>query len=240
MRLDLYADLYHKENTYFWHQAKRHLVKQFLPVSQNLKILDIGCGAGKLVEDLSQRHQVWGLDKSIQAVKFCKKRGLTTVYQDSFPAFKKTQQKFDLITSLDVLEHVSDDKKALKKIKSFLYKNGHVIITVPAYPWLFSYWDKILGHHRRYSKKVLNDVISQSGLKIIKLSYIFSFLLLPVIFFRLIRSQVFKSSKPQSDFIDLPKFIHQLLFALSCFEQFLLRYINLPFGLSIVVVAQKS
>jgi len=240
MRKDLYADLYHKERNYWWLKAKRNIVKVHLPSNSGLKTLDIGCGAGQLVYELSKKHQAFGIDKSAQAVKFCKKRGLKNIYQDNFPLLTKTYPKFDIITALDVLEHIENDQQAIIVIKKLLKKNGRLILTVPAYPWLFSYWDKILMHKRRYTKKGLARIVKKSGLEIEKISFCFSFLLPPVIPFRLIRGQMFKNQKPKSDFIALPRSLHSILFLMSRFEHFLLRYISLPFGLSLVVVAQKK
>ena len=238
MRPDLYSQLYSQEEYYWWHRAKRHLVKQFLPTQRKLRILDIGCGTGKLLQELSASGSVWGVDSSTQAIAFCRRRGIKQVYQQQLPRLQ-LKQKFDVITCLDVLEHVADDTAALQVINQLLKPHGRLILTVPAYPWLYSYWDKILGHHRRYNRSQLYKLIIDSGLVPIKLSFVYSFLLPIVIPFRWLRQRLFRRQKPQSDFIELPRLLHRLLLVIAKLEQRLLSYINLPFGLSLICVAQK-
>lgn len=238
MRQDLYQQMYRQEEYYWWHQAKRALVKQFLPRKSNLRILDIGCGTGKLLQELSQFGSVWGVDANSQAISFCRRRGLKYVYQNQLPQIK-LRQKFDVIICLDVLEHIATDTATLKTINRLLKPNGQLILTVPAYPQLFSYWDKILGHYRRYNRKQLYNLITKSGLIPIKISFVYTFLIPIVIPFRLFRHWLFRHQKPQSDFIELPRLLHLLLLTLAKLEQRLLRYINLPFGLSLICIARK-
>jgi len=240
MRKDLYQEMYRQEQYYWWHRAKRELVKLFLPKKSTLKILDIGCGTGKLVEELEYKGDVWGVDRSKLAVAFCRNRGLKNIYQDRLPELKKVEQKFDVVTCLDVLEHVIDDDKTCDTISRLLKKNGRVIITVPAYPWLFSYWDKMLGHKRRYTPKSLTKVVENSKLKITKISYLYSFLLPIVIPFRFVREHLFSSSEPKSDFIEIPPMLHSILLTTAILEQKILKYINIRFGLSIICIATKT
>lgn len=240
MRKDLYQQMYQQEEDYWWHRAKRRLVTVFLPERKSFKILDIGCGTGKLLEELQDRGQVWGVDQSQTAVSFCRQRGLTHVYHDTFPQLKKINGRFDLITCLDVLEHIQDDSEAINTLLRHLKSGGRIVLTVPAYPALFSYWDKILGHKRRYTKASLLKLFETNDLKIIKLSFAYSFLLPPVILFRLVRQRLFKNKKAQSDFIELPQFLHTFLYSLASIEQGLINYVSIPFGLSILLVAEKQ
>lgn len=238
MRQDLYTQMYHQEEYYWWHKAKRALVKQFLPPNPHLRILDIGCGTGKLMQELSHFGSVWGIDSNAQAIAFCRSRGLKHVYQQRLPQIK-LKHKFDVITCLDVLEHIADDVAALKNINQLLKPDGRLIFTVPAYPWLFSYWDRILGHHRRYNPSRLKQILSAARLKSKKITYVYIFLVPLVIPFRFLRQIVFARKVPQSDFINLPNWAHQFLFKLARVEQKLLGLINLPFGLSLLCIARK-
>lgn len=240
MRSDLHNQIYHLEESYWWYKSRRNLIKELLPKRKSLKILDIGCGTGKLMEELQPYGQIYGLDASPKAVDFCHRRHLHRVYQATFPKIHRSinQHRFDVIICLDVLEHIRDDRLALQTINRLLRPRGRLIITVPAYPWLFSYWDKLSGHHRRYSASQLLSLLDQAHLKIIKLSYLYSFLLPLAIPFRLIRNHFFKQS-PKSDFIKLASGVNQLLFGLATLERVVLKYVNLPFGLSLLCVAQK-
>ncbi len=239
MRSDLYQEMYHQEEYYWWHKAKRELVKKLLPRQNNLRILDIGCGTGKLMEDLRQSGEVWGIDVNPQAVNFCHRRGLKRVSLEKFPDIT-LHQKFDVIICLDVLEHIKDDHKAIAVISHLLKNNGLAIITVPAYQWLFSYWDEILHHYRRYYPRQLRRCFLGTGLKIFKLSFVYSFLLPLAIPFRFLRHRSFMKKTPTSDFIKLPQWIHAFFFALAKIEQLLIQYVNLPFGISLLCVAKKN
>ncbi|MBI2009612.1 MAG: methyltransferase domain-containing protein, partial [Candidatus Chisholmbacteria bacterium] len=178
----------------------------------------------------------WGIDANKQAVAFCHQRNLPRVYQEKFPHLKKITAKFDVITCLDVLEHIETDRQALGTIKKLLKSGGYAIITVPAYPWLFSYWDTILGHYRRYSKTELKQKVKKAHLTIVKLSFVYAFLLPPVIPFRLIRHQLFKAKTPRSDFIKLPAIFHAALFFLATIEQKIIARASVPFGVSLLCV----
>ena len=238
MRQDLYCQMYNQEEYYWWHKAKRNLVHRYIK-GKNLKILDIGCGTGKLLEELQPYGKVYGLDANPQALKFCRKRHLRYLFQGHFPQIPNINHQFDVIICLDVLEHIGDDQTSFQVIRKLLKPSGFAIITVPAYPWLFSYWDKILGHQRRYGKKDLKRLAKLAKLKVIKLSYLYSFLVPLGIPFRLIRQITSKNQTPSSDFINLPSKAHQWLLALAKVEHHLLKYINLPFGLSLFCILKK-
>lgn len=239
MRKDLYRQMYYQESYYWWHQAKRALVKKYLP-KKKLKIIDIGCGTGKLLEELSQTSEAWGIDTNKDAILFCQKRGLKKVIHANFPNTQKIHKKFDVAICLDVAEHIKNDSQLIESIKNLLKKDGILILTVPANKWLYSYWDKILGHKRRYSKQELKSLIITSGFTITKLSFLYSFLMPAVVIFRVIKSILFKNRKPSSDFIDMPKIFHHILLSISRGEQTLLNYFDIPFGLSLVCIARKK
>ena len=239
MRSDLYQDLFDKEDSYWWHIAKRGLVRQLLPAKKHLRILDIGCGAGRLIQELGPVGEVWGIDSNPAAIAFCRRRGLKNVFQAKLP-YINIKPRFDVITCMDVLEHVDDDTRAVGNLKKLLRPQGIIILTVPAYPWLFSYWDKILHHRRRYTLSGLKQIFTTNKLSILKASFIYSFLLPAVIPFRLIRHQLFTGKKPTSDFITMPKLFHHLLLYLARLEHLLIKFISIPFGLSLLVVARKG
>lgn len=240
MRQDLYGEMYEQEERYWWHRAKRELVKQFLPQGKNLRILDIGCGTGQLMRELKSHGEVWGIDQNKEAVSFCRRRKLKNVFLAKFPKQVKIQGQFDVITCVEVLEHIKDHKRACVTIERLLKRDGRVIFTVPANPWLFSYWDEICGHYRRYDKRSLTRVIEKAGLKIVKCSYVYTFLL-PIVFpFRIVRGRMFATKSPQSDFVNLPSWLSGVLVLLARVERFVMRIVNIPFGLSLVCVAEKK
>lgn len=237
----LYQDLYNLEGGHWWHIAKRRIVfnlaKSFLKI-KNPKIIDIGCGTGKNLEQLSKIGTAWGVDNSKAAINFCKRRGLKKLRIADGENTDFPTNFFDLATSLDVLEH-TDDNQTLKEIHRILKKDGLVIITVPAFSWLWSKWDVVLHHQRRYTKKSLIKMLTQNKFKIVKISYMYSFLVIPALLIRPIKSLFYQDKYP-SDFKLSSSPIDWLLDKIANIETFLILKTLIPIGTSLVVVAQKN
>jgi 2-polyprenyl-3-methyl-5-hydroxy-6-metoxy-1,4-benzoquinol methylase len=249
MRQDLYRESFDQEKYYWWHVAKHKLVifliKKFAKDS-NLKILDLGCGTGMLAKKLEKMGKVYGLDNSTEAVKLAQKRGLKKILRYNlevtpFP-FKKNQ--FNIILALDVFEHLQFPEKTLFEIKRILKPNGLLICTVPSYQFLWSYWDQMLDHFRRYTKDSFVFFLKSKKFKPLFSSYFHTFIFLPSIIIRFTKQAKYKLKKRtyqklSSDFIHLPKFLNNLLLLISNIELKLIKYSSLPFGLSIVIVCQN-
>ncbi len=243
MRQDLYSELYQVENDHWWHQHKRKLVCQLISkyISQTGRVLDVGAGAGKLLQELNQiGWQVEGVDGEQEAVKWAKKRGVSIKSHDLNKKLPFRSNSFDLVISLDVLEHIKKDKQLLLEIKRVVRPGGFILVTVPAYQWLYSYWDKMLGHFRRYSKKEIKKLGKQVKLKMIFLSFYSSFYLLPAALIRLIKSK--NNNQAVSDFQTTPiPFISiPILNFFGMIERLLVRFFKLPFGMSLICVFQKN
>jgi ubiquinone/menaquinone biosynthesis C-methylase UbiE len=244
MRQDLYQELFQVEDSHWWHQHKRRLIHQFINklFTNPGKVLDLGAGTGKILSELESKDwQVQGIDSSPQAIKWSKKRGVKLKLADSakqplpFPP-----NYFDLILVLDFLEHLQSESKTLSNINKVLKPSGYLIITVPANPRLYSYWDKMLGHYRRYDKITLQKILKDHDFKVKQITYFFSFSLIPAILVRTIK-KIF-NQKQGSDFQTTPIACLSIpvLKCLASIERTLLNFIKLPFGLSILCLAQKK
>ena len=168
MQKKLIVEMFEQEKTYWWHRAKRYTVQNILAAashSRQLMLLDIGCGTGQLMEELKKFGTVYGVDISRDALSFCKKRGLTNLSQATLGKTKLPfkDKTFDAVFCLDVLEHIDEWEKSLLELKRVLKPQGFLIVTVPAYQFFFSYWDKMLGHKRRYTKQLLIQQTAQAG-----------------------------------------------------------------------------
>lgn len=243
METKLIDEMYNQESYYWWHKAKRNLVlkviKNKIRVKEITDILDIGCGTGKLIEELSKYGNVYGIDTSDKALKYCKKRGLINVYKCELGKQKLPFKsgKFSIVTCLDVIEHIENEYEVLLEIKRVLKPDGHLIVTVPAYQFLFSYWDKLLHHKRRYTARALKSQTDRVHFSTIKISYFNSFLLPTAVVFRFIKS-LFK--KKTSDFVNLPTLFNNMLYLVTKLEVKIILLKSMPFGLSIVGVFQKT
>jgi ubiquinone/menaquinone biosynthesis C-methylase UbiE len=236
----LYQDLYQLERSHFWHISKRKtvisLLKKFLK-TRSPKILDYGCGTGENLLALSKLGESFGVDNSSDAIDFCKQKGIknvTLVKNDKLP-YKNSQ--FNLVTMLDVLEHI-DEKGSLKEVKRVLSDDGLVLITVPAFMWLWSKWDEVLHHKRRYTTDSLKAVLNKNGFEVIKISYMYSFLVIPALITRLIKSVLFKGEYP-SDFKLSTPLINKLLLKVASVERWFILKLSVPIGTSIICVAKK-
>lgn len=241
MRKYLYKDLYTLEDLHWWHKAKRNLVIFFLRkylYGKNNFLLDVGCGTGKNLEVFSKIGPVCGIDFSSEAILFCKKRGLENIFKATVEKMPFKKESFNAVTALDVLEH-TDDSEAVREIYRVLKKDGILIATVPAFSWLWSQWDVVLHHKRRYTNQSLVEVLEKNEFKVIRISYVYSFLLLPALVIRKIKEIISKDNYP-SDFKLSNKILDDLLTMLANIEKILIINFHIPFGTSLIVVAQKN
>ncbi len=238
----LYQDLYEKEKKHFWHISKRQialmLLQKYLPKRKNLKILDIGCGTGENINALNSLGETFGIDNSVEAVSFCKKNGLKNVSIGLAEKTKFKSESFDVVTLFDLLEHV-DDKKAVVEFKRILKREGFVLITVPAHNRLWSRWDEVLHHKRRYKERDLKKLLVGEGFTIIKSSYMYSYLLLPMLIIRFVKNIFYKDHYP-SDFEISSSLVNTIGVRLSKIERFFINSLRVPIGTSIICLAKKS
>lgn len=244
MRKDLYKEHFEIESKHWWHWGKKKVVFGLISkyIKQNkITSLDVGCGVGVMVDQLSKLGSSYGIDSSPDAIKFAKLRGVKNVRESFAEKIDYKSETFDLVTALDVLEHTSNDKLVIKEIKRVLIRNGVLIITVPAYELLWSYWDEMLRHKRRYEKNELEKLLKSNGFKIIKLSYSNFFIFMPVIIFRMLK-KMFSGSidSTKSDFLETPRFLNPFFKLIYAFEGFWIRNFYFPFGLSIICVAKRK
>lgn len=247
MEAYLYEDLYQTEETHWWHLSKRALVvetlwrfvfqfKQLRLGKNKPRILDIGCGTGKNMEELSRFAHVYGVDQSAEAARFCHQRGLSKVFQGQAARLPFPDQTFEMVTLLDVLEHI--DESDLIEINRVIKSNGILLITVPAFNWLWSKWDEVLHHRRRYTVPQLIKVVQSFGFEPVKFGYLHAFLVIPAWLVRLVKSVVYKDQYP-SDFKVGSKLINQLGVIWTDIERSLFWRFGLPIGTSVIGISRK-
>lgn len=247
MQKEFYDDMYRQEESYWWYVGRRRLVLALLKHFLNLKkksrkFLDVGCGTGVLMRELSLFGESWGVDYSSKVLNYCRKRGNHSLKKADLE--KKLPLKdnfFDIATCLDVLEHIKNEKLVLEELHRVIKPGGLVIVTVPAFPRLWSYWDEKVGHQRRYLLTELTNKLQKEGFTVKKAGYFNISILLPITLFRLLKSLAGKQPRKMStDFIDVPKFVNNMLIFISNIESFFVLRTGLPFGLSIICVGKKN
>ncbi|MFZ2171919.1 MAG: class I SAM-dependent methyltransferase, partial [Methylococcaceae bacterium] len=200
--------------------------------------LEIGCGTGGNLSLLSKYGVLTGIELYDEAIEIASKRNICPIRKGSLPDNLQLSDKFDLICMLDVLEHIEDDSGALNSLAPQLSSNGMLLITVPAYMFLWSAHDEIHHHQRRYTRKKLEDIIVKSGLKI-KYSSYFNTLLFPLVYSVRLAGKL--ANKTQASDVNMPTpIVNLILQSIFQLEELILRLIILPFGVSILVLAEKQ
>ena len=170
-----YSKMYYLEDKYWWFVGRKNVIRSLINITyrgrKDLNILDIGCGTGSILNILSEYGRVLGSDISETALSFCKKRGFTNLIKTSADDLKLESESFDLVTAFDILEHLENDKKALREFYRVCRKGGNILITVPAYRFLWSEHDRALGHKRRYVRGEIREKVRSAVFRIKKMSY---------------------------------------------------------------------
>ena len=236
----LFETLFQIEPTHFWFRSRNNLLiqclKKYFPAAQNY--CEIGCGTGNVLKAISSENpilDVTGSEIYLSALDYAVKRvpHASLIQADicRFP-FKS---KFDVIGSFDVIEHIDNDTLALQNIHKALKDNGGLILTVPQHKWLWSTYDEMACHKRRYSAKELRTKVKNAGFEIIRMTS-FMALLLPV----MLASRLKKTPNP-STLLKINRGINAVFYKINQAEQALINQnINLPFGGSLLCIARKN
>jgi 2-polyprenyl-3-methyl-5-hydroxy-6-metoxy-1,4-benzoquinol methylase len=225
------------QKKHWWFQARKKIIDQIIS-SINLKkrnnILDFGAGSGVNLDMLRKHGLVDIHEQNKYARAIIKKE---KKIKNLYSTLKIKKKSYDLILLADVIEHVKQPKVLLKDLKKFLKKDGHILITVPAYQFLFSKKDKVLGHYRRYNKELLKTELS--GFKVENISYFNTFLCIPIIIMTMLNKFLKRDYIKQVE--TTPNFIlNKLCYIIFASEKYFIKYFNLPFGISIYVLAKND
>lgn len=238
-----YRVMFDLEDRYWWYRGVRALLRAWLAryASPNAQLLDAGCGTGANLQLLQAYGNARGVDISEQAIEFCLGRdiapaqlALASVSELPFP-----NDFFDLAISFEVICNIPDDQRAFSELARVLKPGGRVIIQVPAYQYLWSKHDVAVGHQRRYSARQVRHKLARAGLSIERLTHA-NALMCPVIATRRVLQRAFdRTPTVHSDLAPLPRALNTLLSALYLLEMQWVARADLPFGVSLVVLAQK-
>jgi SAM-dependent methyltransferase len=179
------------------------------------------------------------MDETARSIAMEKTGGSIDIRLGSFPEDRPfIEEKFDLICLFDVLEHIEEDMATLVALKGLLAKGGRVLITVPAYGWLWGVHDEFLHHKRRYSEMELRHKIGMAGLHTRKLTY-FNTILFPLV--ALIRLKDRFSVRQTSSGTKIPCTpVNSFLTKLFGSERFFLRHFGFLFGVSLLAVLETK
>ncbi len=249
MQHHTYAIMRRVEETHWWFAGRRQIIRSFLErlcsdLKQGpggpeapLKILDVGCGTGANLEMLAEFGDSAGVDISSEALSFCVERGLKKVKQGAAEALPFDDGSFDLVTGLDVVEHLDDDLAGLKEMRRVLRPGGLALVFVPAFMFLWGVQDDISHHRRRYTNDQIKGQMRKAGFEVERSSYVNISFFTPILFGRLLMRAF--GIRPESENNITIGFLNGLLGKLLGAESLPLRFMNFPFGVSIICVARR-
>jgi SAM-dependent methyltransferase len=244
MSPDAYLEMAETESRHWWFCGRRKILEHIidrLDLPAHAKILEIGSGTGGNLKMLSSFGEVKAMemDATARAIAY-EKNGRAFDIRPGVCPFDMpfSGQKFDLVCLFDVLEHIQNDVETLVAIKPLLAKGGSVLLTVPAYQWLWSSHDVFLHHKRRYAASELKQKLEAAGLRAAKLTY-FNTLLFPIVAAFRLKDRFFK--KTNTSGTDIPcEPINRVLYSLFGSERFLLNRLSLPYGVSLLAVLKSE
>lgn len=235
----LFETLFQIEPSHFWFRSRNNLLTQclraYFPTARSF--CEIGCGTGNVLQAIAKGNPklaLTGTEIYLDALDYAIQRvPQARLFQADICRFP-FESEFDVIGSFDVLEHIENDGLALKNIHKALKKNGGLILTVPQHQWLWSSYDDMACHKRRYTRKDLCDKLKHAGFKIIRMTSFMTFLLPMMAISRL------KKTPDPSTLLNINRATNFIFYQISQIEQILIdRNIDLPFGGSLLCVARK-
>lgn len=243
------------EDSHWWFVGRRAILESFLEKivesrksrvkSENeeskiqnpkSKILDVGCGTGANLEMLKQFGEAEGVDVSDDALEFCHRKGLK-VHKGLAEELPFEDESFEVVTALDVVEHLDDDVAGLREMYRVLKKGGKTLIFVPAFMWLWGVQDDVSNHRIRYTKKQVVERLEKAGFEIERATYANITFFAPILAGRTLMKLT--GVKPESENNINVSALNGVLSKIFSAEKFWLHKFNFPFGVSIVVVAKK-
>ncbi len=177
MNSDEYDKLSEVEARHWFYSGKREIVRHWLcragPLKLSDTLLDCGAGTGKFVEEMSHTCHALALDDHAESLVIAEKKlGKGRVVEGRCTALPFPDNSLDAITALDVLEHVDRDDIAVGEFARVLKPGGILVVTVPALPSLWSDWDVVLHHHRRYTRNSLHALLEKTPLQMLHWNYV--------------------------------------------------------------------
>jgi SAM-dependent methyltransferase len=240
MDRDYELQTHQAEDRHWWYRGRRSVLERViadLRLPARAEILDAGCGSGRNMIDLARHGTVTGVELSATSASIARERGSGEVIEGSVLEMPFAVGRFDLAVSLDVIEHLEDDLAALRELRRVVKPGGTLLVTVPAYKWLWSGHDVVNHHFRRYTRRSLQRVGEQAGWQQVRTTYFNSLLLPAAILLRVLDRFNRKTTESSLDLWVPPEPLNWLLERPLALEAAMIgRGGRIPAGLSLLAV----
>jgi SAM-dependent methyltransferase len=226
------------DQVHWWYVARRHilsdLIEREIRLPDQARLLEIGCGTGHNLDMLGRFGRLDAIELDPEARTLASHRLGRPVADAALPELPGVPDRsYDLIALLDVLEHVDGDEAALRSIGGKLAPGGRILVTVPAYQWMWSAHDEVHHHKRRYSRRQLRSVAEAAGLRVERIGY-FNSLLFPLA--AAVRLAGKLVGKDESDDKLPPAPLNRLFRGIFGLERHLVGRVRLPAGVSLFAI----
>lgn len=232
-----YEFMKQNDASHWWFRARKNILKT---ITQKFKhvdehVVEIGCGTGANLKWLGKFSAPVGYELDSSMAEYAQSNSGHVVHNNKFPD-EVALSSVGNVVMFDVLEHIENDAEALRSVFSALSEGGRLIVTVPAYQWLWSKHDEAHHHHRRYTLTQLEKLCCDAGYEKVYSSY-FNALLFPLAVAGRLAEKFFPGRAVGQG--NGNKFLNETFYRIFNSEVGLMKYFKLPFGLSIVMVLEK-
>jgi SAM-dependent methyltransferase len=236
-----YDEMRALEGAHWWFAARREILADQiagLRLPDAARILEVGCGTGGNLELLSRFGDLTAVEPDDRARAYAAERSGLEVRPGRLPSpLPAEASAYDLVAALDVVEHVDEDVATVGALRDMARPGGHVLVTVPAYQWMWSGHDLRHHHKRRYTADRLKAVFEGAGLPLTRLTYFNTLLFPPIAGVRLL--QLLPGVAGGDDERMPSSGLNALLRKTFAFERKLLARMDLPFGVSILAMGRR-
>jgi len=242
MEREVYRRMAALQHRHWWFVGRRRVltaVLDRLDLPAGVRILEAGCGMGGNLAMLSRFGEVHGFEPNAEARAFVSAQMTCDLRDGRLPdGIPFAPGGFDLVAALDVIEHLDDDRASLRALAAQLRPGGRLVVTVPAWQFLWSQHDESHHHRRRYGKRELLRLVNEAGLRAELVTY-FNSLLFPVVVAVRLFNKLLGRGEGADDALP-PAVVNRLLTTLFAVERFVVGRLPMPAGVSLLVVAHRD
>lgn len=247
-----FARLADVEAQHFWFAGRRKLIRAVVArIAQALpsgcRVIELGCGTGNILAALADAcpsGRIFGMDLFHEGLAFARRTATAFLVQGDATR-SPFSVGFDIVGAFDVLEHVENDAGMLREIRSLLNPGGKFVLTVPAYQWLWSGFDELSHHQRRYDEGELGRKLRSAGFQVISMCP-FMMIMVPLMWWRCkkdwcdVNNRSAELLEREIRIVPIVNGVMKVKVVLSCESSLVAAGIHLPFGSSLLAVAAKS